>query len=126
MCMPSRPAHDIVGVAAGFVAWLVVIYFRGGFSREIEAFRAIDISFFPDVLQIIVFIGLAVMGSRLPDYVEPPVSSKHRGAFHNLLFFVLLTILFIYWVERYTSPLFDLALAFVFGYDSHLALDALA
>jgi len=123
--MPSRPAHDIVGIAAGLIAWLVILYFRGGIGRVIEAFRAIDIVF-PDILQIIVFIGLSVMGSRLPDHIEPPVSSKHRGPFHNLLFFAIITILLLYWVEGHTSQLYDLALAFAFGYDSHLALDALA
>lgn len=123
MHMPSRHAHDIVGIAAGLIAWLVVYQIRGGFGREIETFWVIS---FSDVLRIIVSIGLAVMGSRLPDHIEPPISSKHRGVFHNLLFFVLLAILLLYWVKRYTSPLSDLALAFVFGYDSHLALDAVA
>jgi len=123
--MPSRPVHDVVGIAAGLIAWLVVLYFRGGLGRVIEAFRTIDIAL-PDILQIVLFIGLSVMGSRLPDHIEPPVSSKHRGAFHNPLFFAILTILLLLLVERHASQPYDLALAFTFGYDSHLALDALA
>jgi len=122
--MPRRRAHDITGAISGFGAWLVVLYFRGDLYEFIKASNANNISI-NGVFEIIIFIGLAVVGSRLPDLVEPPVSSKHRGVFHSLPLFLILTLLFLYWVGSDVHLLPKLTLSLIFGYDGHLILDAL-
>jgi len=94
-------------------------------GRTIEAIRAGGISL-ADILEITMFIGLAVIGSRLPDKIEPPVSRQHRGVFHNFALFVILTLLTLYWTYSDPSSLSRFMLSFIFGYDSHLFLDALA
>ena len=125
MAMPRRLAHDLVGALAGFAAWLAILYFRGDMDRTIEAMRAGGISL-ADILEITVFIGLAVIGSRLPDKIEPALTRQHRGVFHNFAIFVILTLLILYWAYSDPSLLSRFVLSFIFGYDSHLLLDALA
>jgi len=125
MAMPRRLVHDLAGTVAGLAAWFTILYFRGDVSRTVEAIRAGGISL-TDILEITVFIGLAVIGSRLPDKIEPPVSRQHRGVFHNFTLFVILTLLILYWAYSDPSSLSRFVLSFIYGYDSHLFLDALA
>jgi len=125
MAMPRRLVHDLAGAVAGFAAWFTILYLRGDMGRTIEAIRAGGISL-ADILEITMFIGLAVIGSRLPDKIEPPVSRQHRGVFHNFALFVILTLLTLYWTYSDPSSLSRFMLSFIFGYDSHLFLDALA
>jgi len=94
--MPRRLAHDLAGALAGFAAWLTILYIRGDMGRTIEAMRAGSTSL-ADIIEVTVFIGLAVIGSRLPDKIEPPVSRQHRGFYHSFAIFVVLTLLILYW-----------------------------
>jgi len=120
--MPRRLAHDLVGAVAGFAAWFATLLFQGDLDRTIEALHGSG-TFLAGVVQMIMFLGLAVIGSRLPDRIERPVSRQHRGIFHNLPLFILLTLLTLYWVSSDASSVSSFVLAFIFGYDSHLFLD---
>lgn len=68
----------------------------------------------------------SLVGSMLPDILEPATSPNHRGLFHSLLFLGLLGGL-LYWLwQRNGRPHVGLAFAMglVGGCGSHLVADA--
>ncbi len=125
--VPRRAVHDGTGAVAGVGAWLVVLYSQGALGRTVDALLRGGTSLF-DVrwVDLLVLVVFAWFGSRLPDVLEPPVGPRHRGVLHGLRLFLVLTVLAVFWVWVDGSLLSRLALGLVFGYDSHLVLDAVA
>jgi inner membrane protein len=77
-----------------------------------------------------VALASSVIGSVLPDIIEPPRNRRHRKFFHSL---VLLVLLLVFLHNAYTllligSPADEVTIGLFFagvGYASHLILDAL-
>jgi len=93
--MPNKKTHLIVTLMLGFITGLLVYN---------NLFYALIFTFFSGVTAV------------LPDQIEKPTHSLHRGFFHSIVFFVILVIClsFIIW-----TPISGL----VFGYITHLLLD---
>ena len=93
--MPAKKAHLIASLILGLIAGLML------YSSIVYSF---------------IFMLLSGVTAGLPDRIEKPTSSMHRGFFHSITFFVILIIAlsFIIW-----NPLSGL----VFGYITHLLLD---
>lgn len=77
-----------------------------------------------------VALASSIIGSVLPDIVEPPRNRRHRKFFHSLVFLaLLLAFLENTYMELLTGGLADeIVFCLLFagaGYASHLVLDAL-
>ncbi len=74
-----------------------------------------------------IFLLLAVIGARTPDFLEPAFNNRHRSFFHSrklgiLLLGFIVVLLLLMETFVYFSPFL---VGFLTGYISHLLLDAL-
>lgn len=119
--MSNRAVHDPAGGFAGGLSNLAT-QSESGFN----------------LLELIASIFSGVGGSRFPDFLEPATTPRHRSLFHGFAFNTTVTPALYKralrwrrdvlargddaaWWERLLSAM---ALAFVCGYASHIALDA--
>ena len=77
-----------------------------------------------DFIIYILFVGLTVLGSVVPNLIEPPHGENNRHFFHSIVILGILAILFLWLMIGNQSMLNYLSLGFVIGYLSHLLLDA--
>ncbi|VVB82088.1 LexA-binding, inner membrane-associated putative hydrolase [uncultured archaeon] len=87
--------------------------------------------FFPNILNPLIFIPVAIFAAIIPD-IDSPTSkighhlifrplnffTKHRGIIHSFSFLFLISILIFFSYKEILIP-------FVFGYSLHLFLDAI-
>jgi len=93
--MPNKKTHLIASLTLGLIAGLLL---------------------YDTIIYSLIFMLLSGVTAGLPDLIEKPTSSLHRGFFHSITFFVIIVVAlaFIIW-----SPLSGL----IFGYITHLLLD---
>jgi membrane-bound metal-dependent hydrolase YbcI (DUF457 family) len=106
-------------VAIGIVIFFLYSYFMIHFSTITDA-------------SLLFGIVAVVIGSVLPDIIEPPISSKHRGFFHSKGVLVFTFIAFIATDLTGINPFFLSTFSrsysvssFFLGYSFHLLADSL-
>ncbi|MFX1285614.1 MAG: metal-dependent hydrolase [Promethearchaeota archaeon] len=77
-----------------------------------------------DFILYIIFVGLTVFGSVVPNLIEPPHKENHRQFFHSVVILVILAILLIWLIIGRQSMFTYLLSGFILGYLSHLLFDA--
>ena len=70
----------------------------------------------------VLFLTGAVLGSEIPDLLEPPLRPNHWGFFHSPVFALWLGI----WLDRFLAERRWLKAGRAFGCLSHLILDWLS
>lgn len=75
--MPNSKTHIISGTIVGAVAMLCITVRKGILTP----------------IRFLVGLAVSALVSRLPDILEPATSPNHRGFFHSVVFFVVLTLL---------------------------------
>ncbi len=116
--MPNRIVHTLGGLIIGLPIIGVVRYFL-----------ASEFSTWLLILSLLVSLPFILVGSHLPDIIEPPKSPNHRKFFHSvfILFFVFSACFVISFVlvTRYDNVFIAYPLLGLFtGYFSHLLLDS--
>lgn len=76
-----------------------------------------------DFILYIIFIGLTVFGSVVPNLIEPPHGEDSRRVFHSVVVLLILTVLFLFLIVGNQSIFTYLLLGFILGYLYHLPLD---
>jgi inner membrane protein len=72
----------------------------------------------------IIYVGLVIFGSILPNIIEPPKDRNSRKFFHSWVVFGVTTIVYIWLIFKEQSVFTYLTNGFLLGYLSHLLLDA--
>lgn len=103
--MPDFRTHLVGGGIAGFGVLLL---------------SGIDIKF----MEMILAIGVSIVGAMFPDVLEPATSGNHRSFFHSYTV-LLIAILFGFMILKNMGSFGSNTLAglFLVGYISHLLLD---
>ncbi len=104
----NRDEHIIIGFFIGILAGVLGSTFSENF----------------DFILYSLFVGLTVLGSLIPDLIEPPHKKNHRQFFHSIILLGFLIILLIWLNFGNQSMLTYLSSSFIIGYLSHLLLDA--
>ena len=104
----NRDEHMIIGLIIGVLAGV----FGSNFSE-----------YFNFILYLL-FVGLTVFGSIVPDQIEPPHGVNHRQFFHSMVILGILVILFLWLNIGNQSMVTYLSSGFILGYIFHLLLDA--
>lgn len=113
--MPRFKTHIIGGVVSGIIA----LYFL----KDINGFTS-------DIYWTLLALIFSILGSILPDKIEPAKNSHHRSLFHSKISLVIAGyityhILFIGNFNIAGEPVIGYFTGFVcIGYISHLILDA--
>lgn len=75
------------------------------------------------LLGFLVALSACLLGTRLPDILEPPTHPEHRGFFHSY-FILIVTALIGYLLFNSLNSRADVIVLFLLaGYESHLILD---
>lgn len=77
-----------------------------------------------DFILYVFFVSLTVLGSVVPNLIEPSDGKNHRRFFHSFLVLGILIILFLLLIIGTQSIFTYLSVDFVLGYLSHLLFDA--
>jgi len=93
--MPNKKTHLLVSLLLGLIAGFLL---------------------YNDLIYALIFTLLSGLTATLPDQLEKPTHSLHRGFFHSIVFLIVLVIVLSLLVW---TPLSGL----VFGYITHLLLD---
>jgi len=93
--MPARKAHLSFAIILGFITGLLL---------------------YDELTYALVFCLLSGFTAGLPDQIEKPTHSMHRGFFHSIVLFIILLVLITFIISNPLSGL-------VFGYITHLILD---
>lgn len=68
--MPNKKTHDAAATIVGAVVGMQLMATEDSLTR---------------ILEVMAAVGGAIVGSRLPDLIEPAVHSHHRGVAHALI-----------------------------------------
>ncbi|MFP4655529.1 MAG: metal-dependent hydrolase [Methanohalobium sp.] len=113
--MPKFKTHIIGGVVSGIIALYML--------KEFAVFT-------PDIYSTLFALIFSIIGSVLPDKIEPAKNSHHRSLFHSKIALVIAGsityyILFIGNFNITGEPVIEYFIGFFcIGYISHLILDA--
>jgi len=128
--MPSSKTHVQVGHHIG--GWsggtIAAYHFLGpGRVPLLEG-----VSFLELPLYALTVWAASRLGSHLPDLLEPPETSRHRGVFHSVVAYLLVlgkvAWLWVWFVPASTGPIWTYIRIFIvfvgMSYAAHLHLDA--
>lgn len=104
----NNDEHMIIGFVIGILAGV----FGSSFSEYF------------DFISFLLFVGLTVLGSIVPNLIEPPHGGNHRHFFHSVVILGILVILLLWLNIGNQTVLTYLSSGFILGYLSHLLLDA--
>ena len=113
--MPKFKTHIIGGLVSGIIALYILKEFNG---------------FTPDIYWALLALIFSILGSAVPDKIEPAKNSHHRSLFHSKIVlaiagYITYYILFIGNFNIAGEPIIGYFTGFVcIGYMSHLILDA--
>ncbi len=117
--MAKRKEHTKTGVISGVICELCNII------AEFENFKTFK--FHVAFKRLILAANGSYIGSRAPDYIEPPKSPNHRFLFHSIIvgFIVLVVTLYLFFKEDAIGcqDMQSFYRGVGVGYTSHLLLD---
>ena len=95
----------------------------GFFIAILAGVFASDFSEYFDFISYLLFISITMIGSILPNLVEPRHGENHRKFFHSFTVLGTLVILLLWLNSGDQSLITYLSSGFVIGYNSHLLFD---
>ena len=125
-----RKSHLIGALFFAVLGYFIWYFIRRAFfiPSNPSLISTLTSIFSMEVSLFFLMVFSSFFGGTLPDFLDPPFSSRHRFIAHSkVLLFILVTMCIISFVLLLTapSPLLWFVYFFLLGYISHLFLDSL-